>query len=131
MAMTKQYPILVAGKQWGSVEVEPKGLYLHIFCRCQIQGDIMYQLMLRQSDRVEDLGVLVPEGESYVLRKRIPVKSLEQGNLSFFLKPRHLPMDSGFVPIRADTPVSCLSQLTHAIFARRGQQVGLVLEVEK
>lgn len=129
--MMNQYPITVAGKNWGTVQVEQRGLYLYIFCRCELPGDVMYQLMLRQQDRVEDLGVLAPQGGSYGLQKRIPAKFWEQGSLSFFLKPRHERMREQFIPIRADVPVACLSQLTRAVMVRRQGQVGLALEVEK
>ena len=129
--MTKQYPITVAGKTWGTVQVEQKGLYLHIFCRCEISGDVMYQLLLRQQERVEDLGVLVPQGGSYVLQKRIPAKPWAQESMTFSLKPRHERMAGQFIPIRADAPVACLAQLTRAVMAQREGQVGLSLEVEK
>ena len=129
--MQENYEVTMAGKVLGTVQVHREGLYLNIHCRCQLSGEVMYQLMLRQQERVEDLGVLAPQGSAYVLQKRIPAKAWEQGSLHFSLKPRHAPMDQQFIPIRADTPVACLASLTRTVMARREGQAGLLLTDEK
>ena len=129
--MQQNYEVTMAGKSLGTVQVHREGLYFNIHCRCQLSGDIMYQLMLCQQDRCENLGVLAPHGDTFTLEKRIPAKAWEQGGLQFYLKPRHAPMDRQFIPIRADTPVACLASLTRAVMARRTGQVGIVVRDEK
>ena len=127
----EQYDLILAGQKLGQVTVDRQGLYLHIRCVCSLESDIMYHLLCRGQDAEEDLGLLVPQGDRFMLEKRIPGKRLGQGSLSFRLKPRHEPLQGRFVPIRADEPFAYLRFLQESFLQVQGSDMRAMVPEKK
>ena len=127
--MEGTYEVLLHNTVAGKVQLTREGLYYRIQCRCVVPDDMVYRL-LAISDRGRDnIGVVVPEGDGYVLNKRMPVKNLAEGT-SFVLSSR-ADTDSGkFVPISPEEPFSYIDQLQSAFLEINEGNVGVRLEKE-
>lgn len=121
------YPILRGGETIGQASVEKKGLYYYFSCRCCLSGEVIYRLMASCGENRENLGIPVPEGDTFVLNTRIPVNKLGQGDLAIQAVPRHGKLDGKFIPISPDEPFNYLRQLEKAVFEKRNGQPGIVL----
>ena len=124
--MEGTYDVLLGGQLMGTATVSKQGLYWLFACRCKLSGEVMYQLVL-QLGQSHVLGILVPEGDEFILRTRLPIKQLEQGTPRFLLKPRHAPMNGRFVPVDPGQPFAYLRRLERAHLCRKDGQVGLQL----
>lgn len=125
------YDVMLAGEKVGSVSVQQEGLYIRYSCNCILSGEVMYNLVLRSSQREFCLGVLVPKDGSFGLVKRMPLKEVGTDQAEFFLRPRHEKMNDRFVPIRAEEPFAYLRHLGDCVLASRNGQMGLILPKEK
>ena len=125
--MDQNYTVTVCGKQAGKVVVQRQGLYYHIHCRCCLAGDIMYRLVVNCGSIRESLGILVPEGGSFVLDTRLPVKRIGEGKLAFALIPKHEISSGSFVPIRPEEPFSYIARLKESFLILRDGQPGILI----
>ena len=80
-----EYPVMKDATQIGNASVEGVGLYLEIQCLCSNLEDGFYRLLMVFADKTIILGLLVREGEYYVTKKRIPVKSAGIGEPEFLV----------------------------------------------
>ena len=93
----------------GRVQVQTQGLYYVVTCRCGLSGDTVWRLQVSCGDRQSDLGVLVPEGDSFCLTTRRPVKSIGE-----------------FAPIYPEEPFSYIQRIKDAFLEERNGQLGAV-----
>ena len=125
------YPVLLGQETIGTAQVEKEGLYWKIRCRCTIESNVMYRILLCGDHRQEDLGICAPEGHQFTLCKRISTRQVPEGNLIFRAVPRHPQLQGKFVPISPAEPFRYLSQLEQVYLCRRDGQVGVVLQDQK
>ncbi len=83
--MNETYEVCYGGVTAGKVQILKQGLYLRVVCRCQIPDGMVCRLYAQQDDRRENLGVLVPDGDGFLLDRKIPAKRLAGGELRFVL----------------------------------------------
>lgn len=130
--MEGNYPVLMGGKEIGTVKITRHGLYYRFDCHCQLTGDIICRLTVSCGSVTHSLGILVPEGGAFVLRTRMPVKQLGEGTLRFGVKPNHRSVEGIFVPISPEEPFAYLSRLKDAFFEfREGIPGVVIMEKEK
>ena len=108
----------------GRVLVERQGLYYVFRCRCTLSGETVFRLLASCGEKQEDLGVLVPMGDSFGLDTRRPVKRLGEGELSFRLVSKHDAPRTHFAPISPEEPFAYLQRLKDAYLAEKDGQVG-------
>ena len=119
------YPITCNGKTIGQVQFARKGLYYHFYCQCSYSETTVCRLMIRCGKWVEKLGIMVPEGNCFVLRKKVPVKNIPDHKPDFFILTELENQERGiFVPISSDEPFEYLSNLTNAVFQNRDGVIG-------
>lgn len=126
--MTGSYEIKNQGKTVGRVEVTKQGLYYHISCRCDPPGGGMQRLILRTGESRTDLGICVPENGSFVVRKRIPCKTVTGENPTFILESQNRRQMGRFVIPDPDMPFPELSNLSGAILERREGKLGILID---
>ena len=73
-------PIYYGETLVGNASCRTEGLYQVIECHCRLPADSIHRLEMRFADKTVPLGVCIPEGDGYYLRKRIAVRELGQGN---------------------------------------------------
>ena len=125
--MDQNYTVTVCGKQAGKVVVQRQGLYYHVHCRCCLTGDNMYRLVVTCGTIRESLGILVPEGGSFVLDTRLPVKRIGEGKLAFALIPKHEISSGSFVPIHPEEPFAYIARLKESFLILRDGQPGILI----
>ena len=128
--MEGPYDLYVASEKRGTVTVTGEGLYWKIVCRCDRFLGGMHELEVQAGDRQRKLGLLVPEGEFFVLRTRLPKKQLTQIH-GFVLCPRHGKEDEAFHQVHPEKPFLYLCRLEHARLTKRGNEYGLVFNGKK
>ena len=121
------YPIYENDQVLGQAQIDRQGLYYHFLCRIHRNGSQILQLQIQWADKTENLGVPVPEGSCFVLRKKLPVSRCGRGEPRFVLSPRHPPKER-FVPLYPDCPFSDLSYLENARLQYRNAQPGILLQ---
>ncbi len=126
--MEGTYQILMGETSVGDVQVSRKGLYYCFLCHCSLTGEVMCRLTVTCGGETHSLGVPVPEGDVFVLRARLPVKRLGEGQPVFRVVPKHQQLRGTFVPLSPEEPFRYLSRLQNAVLERRGQQLGILLE---
>lgn len=122
------YDILLGGQAVGRAWAEKEGLYYRFECRCDLSGETVYRVTVRCGEVTENLGILVPEGGSFVARSRVPVKKLGQGPLEFKAVPRHTQLEGKFIPLSPEEPFKYLKRLQNAVLRVKNGQVGIVVE---
>lgn len=125
--MEGNYPIYHGTQQVGQANITRRGLYYQFDCRLRLSGAVIFRLEIRCGDITENLGVPVPEGSIFVLRKTLPANRFPQEKPEFQILPKHEPMNEFFVPLHPDEPFAYLARLQDARLQRRGDQLGIVL----
>ena len=105
------YEVRLGNRQVGEVTVQRIGLYYEMCCRCRLSEGILYRLQVLSGDKYENLGILVPEGDCFTLKTRIPVKRFEAGKTEFLLIPKYDRGRGKTVPIYPDEPFAYISRL--------------------
>lgn len=153
--MDENYAVMYRGEQVGKLQMQKQGLYCRMQCRCQLPGDDIYRLKMLQGKESIHIGVLVPEGDGFLLDKRIPAKRIPAGELHFVVrgsrepeepeekpeeKPEQIqeqtqeqtqesiPEEQEFVPICEEEPFPALEQVRDSILAWQDGQPGIFLQ---
>jgi hypothetical protein len=123
--MDGTYEIFLGGEPVGQAAVTKQGLYYHISCRLKLTGSVVYKLQAQIGDRLVPLGVPVPEGSCFVLRRAISAKQLGQGQMRITAVPKHAPVGENFVPLSPETPFAYLHRLEQAFLTRQNGVPGI------
>ena len=153
--MDENYAVMYRGEQVGKLQMQKQGLYCRMQCRCQLPGDDIYRLKMLQGKESIHIGVLVPEGDGFLLDKRIPAKRIPAGELHFVVqgsgepeepeekpeeKPEQIqeqtqeqtqesiPEEQEFVPICEEEPFPALEQVRDSILAWQDGQPGIYVQ---
>lgn len=122
-----RYDILLGQDPVGKAEVCVEGLYYRFRCQCELSGQVMYRLVVLCGGKQENLGVLIPVGDSFGLETKLAVKRLGKGKLEFRLLPKHARLDGRFVPLTPEEPFTYIDKLRSAYLARKNGKVGLII----
>lgn len=126
--MDGMYEVLLGGQPVGKARVERQGLYYGISCRCKLSGEVIQKLEVTCGDHTESLGVLVPDGVDFVLKTKLPVKRLGDGELRFRIQPRHSEITGKFIPLSPEEPFAYLAKLENAFLEIRDGKMGILLK---
>lgn len=99
--MDVSYRVSCDGSVVGRVRLEADGLYTRIFCSCTPPPGPIYRLWMQGKTGRLSLGIPVPEGGQFVLRRTIPKRALEIADPVFMLLP-----PEHFVPVEEGKPIS-------------------------
>ena len=126
--MEEVYEVLLGNRTVGKVQLQRNGLYCRVICRCAVEGREIRRLYGVWPDRRECFGVLVPEGDGFVLDKRIPVKRLGEGTGTFTLSSAPAKPAGTFVPICPEEPFRYIDQLQHSFLESEHGKIGIRLK---
>ena len=124
--MEGTYEVTLGSKRMGSVTLKKQGLYWLFDCRCDLSGEVMYDLILTAGETQYDLGILSPAKDSFICHCKLACKKLEKGSLKFYLRPRHAKLNTDFVPVYPEEPFRYLHLLETSFLSIRGGQIGLI-----
>ena len=124
----KEYPVFLNKKCVGNAAVRQEGLYCRILCRCDIFADGFVRLYVSDGETTRNLGILVPDGESFVVDTRIRAMDMKKDNLSFWVSQRE--REEIFIPIDPHEEFTCLDKLRQARFEIRNGVCGIVVPAD-
>jgi len=122
------YEVTFGNTVVGKCEVRSQGLYCRIICRYRIPGDPICHLYAVTEAGRENLGVPVPEGDGFLLDRKIPVKRIGQGDIRFALSAGAGTLTGTFVPIRPEEPFLYIERLQNAFLELSQGQVGIRIQ---
>lgn len=111
-----QYPIVFENRTVGQVEVSKKGLYYHFTCQCTPPDSKIYRIVISSENAEQSLGICVPEGKNFGLSKRLPVKSIKDGEWEFYLRPKDA-VNSLVSAVSEEEPFPLLDKLENSSLA--------------
>lgn len=125
--MEGQFSVTVLGKPAGKVVVRKEGLYYHFTCRCHLPDDNIYRLIVSCGTVRENLGILVPQKDSFILNTKLPIKRIGAGEMSFVLVPKQETFSRNFYPISPEEPFAYISRLKESFFVLQNGQPGICI----
>lgn len=125
--MIGSYSVTMGQHSVGVVSVSKEGLYYRIICRCKLPEDKLCRLAAQWEDREAVLGVLIPEGGSFCLNKRLPIKQAGLGVPQFIIPTSLEQNDQMWVPVYEDAPFTHLTDLNDARFQVVENQAGILI----
>ena len=109
--LKKHYTIYMYSQPVGTATVQKEGLYFSFTCICQIRRSGIYRVSIHAEDHSENLGVLIPEGNAYILTARLPQKRFITDNFSFQVIDAQKITSGICIPLASDKPFSYISKL--------------------
>lgn len=128
--MQESYKVYRGQEITGEATVEKEGLYFRIRCRCELDREIMYKLLVTWDGGEENLGILAPVDGRFGLEKKVPAKRIPIEEITFHVVPRHQRLEKRFAPVYPEEPFSYLDKLKKATFATQDGQAGVQLPEE-
>lgn len=107
----------------GTACVTREGLYYRFRCECRFPDKRGYRLRVCCGSKTLDLGLCVPEGNLFTLSKRIPIKQVGDGEMSF--QAMRNIQKASFSPVEENLPFSGIPILQYARLAVNNGQVGI------
>ena len=123
--MENCYEVYFGREAAGKVQLLQQGLYYRVICRCIVPGNQVYRLIALVGDKRESIGVMVPEGDGFILDKKIPAKRLEGGRLRFLASSGGAGVDGSFVPICPEEPFQYIDRLKNAFLESEQGKIGI------
>lgn len=141
--MEMEYEAYLEDRIAGKVRLTKEGLYYRVLCRCSLPQNVVYRLYGICGQEWENLGVLMPDGDGFLLERKIPVKRLadctrflvsdgSEPEKAVTAEPEQeaeitedADTDAGtFVPIHPEEPFDYLHKLESAYLQERDGQIG-------
>ena len=128
--MVGTYPILLGTEEVGQAEVISKGLYYQFDCRCRIASEVIHRIVVQTGEKKENLGILMPEGDAFSLRTKIPKSHFSVEEPVFRMIPKHSPLDKNWLPLSPEEPFSYIQDLKRAYLVKQGERKFLAFREE-
>ena len=123
--MDGTYDVFWGSEVIGQARVERRGLYYHFDCRCKLTGEGICRVTVSCGGHHENLGILIPAGDDFVLSRKLAAKRLGIGKPEFRVLPRHQKTKVTFIPVYPDEPFRYLNRLQNAFMEVRNGQRGV------
>lgn len=125
--MERYYPVTLNEICMGKVSVQRQGLYYHICCRCRLNADGMYRLVVLNGNNQVNLGILVPFDGAFGLNTKIPQKHIGDGEWIFQLISTKESIAGKFVPISPEEPFLYISRLKESFLTHQNGHPGILV----
>lgn len=124
--MEGTYPIYQAEQVIGQAQIARRGLYYHFACRLRLPEKKICRLEVACGGMTENLGVPVPEGKEFFVRKSLPVSRLKDGVPTIRVVQKSANRER-FIPVDPQKPFAYLSRLMEARLGYRDGQPGVII----
>ena len=112
----------------GNATVLRQGLYCRVRCQCRFRREGFYRLHMVQGTQQRDLGILIPDGDSFVVDTSIKAMALQDQHLSFrIVQPGK---ERVFIPIVEGEDFLHLDKLRKASFENRNGVCGVMIPAD-
>lgn len=120
--MCQILPILFAGQKVGEGHISRSGLYHRFECRFRCDKNHKYYLYICFGDEKINLGICIPDGDDFVLKKNLASKTFTDDEMSFLLLDQS---NSSFCKIFEKKPFPHIAHLEHGVFEVRNNMPGI------
>ena len=79
------YDVLLGNDTVGSAEIREVDLYCRVQCICKLPSSQIYRILMVGTTGELLLGVCVPNGDEWILERKIPAKKLPGEELQFYI----------------------------------------------
>lgn len=79
--MSQTYPVMIGDQLIGSATMREEGLYTIFTCQCSFADQDIHRVYVQGDCGWLDLGVCYPEKGHFIVKKKIPTKSVPKGSL--------------------------------------------------
>lgn len=108
----------------GSANISRKGLYYHVQCTCDLPGNALYRIIMRNGRTYKDLGICVPEGNVFTLFKRVSVKQFQGNDFTFEI----VCENEGEYAVSDNVPFAHLDKLESARLRQTNGQMKIIID---
>ena len=120
------YQIFCEDMVVGTAEREREGLYYRFFCSCTPPDRNIYRIRINNGVKIYDLGICVPNGDTFSLTTRVPVKNFQGEEMHFTLVSAK--QNSMRIPVKTNEPFEQLDKLEAARFLTDNGQPEIVID---
>ena len=120
------FDIFMDNKIVGTAKAERKGLYYHFTCTCKPPDNGIYRVWVSDGSAEIDLGICVPEGAFYTLRKQLPAKLLRDAEFKFTLLPKDRKLT--YAPKEKNLSFQDLELLQYAKLSDESEEQTIIIE---
>lgn len=121
--MIEQFPAFLGEEIVGTVDLRTNGLYYDIQAKCRLSGQVVCRLVASAGAQTVNLGILVPENDSFCISARIARRKLDEGELTFRVCPKNQPTEYPVIILRPEEPFRYLDRLTRGYLRIEGDQM--------
>lgn len=121
------YDIFLGQDVMGSVNIEREGLYYHFRCSCQLPSASIYYVILQNGNKEFNLGVCIPDGNTFRAYKRIAMKQFDNEDFKFNLVPKQKTSKT-LVAVDPAKPFEHLQDLENARLDLSNDTTQIVIE---
>ena len=122
------YEVHYDGTATGKVQMIRQGLYYRIICRCCLPDHLVCRLYAVWENGRENLGVVVPEGDGFVLDRKIPAKKLSENGLHFILSTGYNKANGKLVKVCPEEPFLYIDRLKNAFLDTENGKISIRIE---
>lgn len=122
------YEVLWKGSPVGKATIVKEGLFYRVVCNCNLPKVGTYRVKIKDGNNECDLGLCVPDGNTYSCIARVSCKRLKGNNLSFVLTAPEINLS---VPIESGTPFMHLDRLCTARLQFANGQPSIIIAPDR
>ena len=90
----------------------------------------MYRITISCGENTENLGILIPSGDSFYLDKKLPVCHFAGNAPIFRAVPKHPQVTGVWMPIAPEKPFEYIDRLENAVAEQRNGEIGILIPTE-
>ena len=121
--MEGDYQVILQDKPVGEVSVRKEGLYYHFLCTVRLRKNSRYRLLAISDEKEVDLGLCIPQGDTFGLSTKIPIKRFGDGPYHFVLWNKS---EKTTIPLDEKCPFPDLRILPDCRFIRENGKASLI-----
>lgn len=110
------------------MQIVQQGLYCRVICRCQLPDSQIYRLYAVSDGKQENLGVLVPEDDGWILDKKIAVKRVNGCIERFVLNNDRNLLCGQFAAICPEEPFLYIDRLKNSFLETENGKIGIRIQ---
>lgn len=127
--MDERFSVYYAGEHAGTADFISQGLYWKIDCRCKLPAEGFFQLVLQMQEKEINLGTLLYDGNTYILEKKIPKKTIVKEGFFLAIREKYGKSEM-YIPLKRDQPFPFIYRLINGRFTSKEGENGILLKGE-
>lgn len=126
--MEAYYKVYLRDQDVGKVQIIQQGLYFRVVCRCLLPDSQIYRLYAVSGEKQDSLGVVIPEGDGWILDKKIPAKRLNKCVDRFVLSTDRNIVCGQFAAICPEEPFLYIDRLKNLFLESENGKLGVRIQ---